>query len=196
MGQHSGKAVIPLGVFTIKAAKLINDILGCFYDDVYENVCESGPRLPFEIVWQIGGSGNGQQNSYAFFQANGEAALLRANGYKNLRKAVSIENCRELYKNALLTRRILIESYRLIKPETDVSEKMFQIDCLLKAFNGEELNGEETLFIGHPMDVFEQAMWKPVFDKSWAACNDDSGYAVNPYKSSVTTMIKKIQGEK
>jgi len=196
MGQHSGKAVIPLGVFTIKAAKLINSILGCFHDGVYEDVHEFGPHLPFEPVWQIGGCGKGRSNSYAFFQANGEAALLRVNGFQNLREAVSIENCRELYKNALLIRRTLIESIRLIRPGTNMNEEMFQIDCLLKAFNGEELNGEEVLFVGHPMDVFEQAMWKPVFDKSWAACNDDSGYAVNPYKSSVTTMIKKIQGEK
>ena len=196
MGKFSGKAVIPLGVFTIKAARLINNVLGCFYDSVWEGAYLYGPRLPFDIVWQIGGNGKGRSNSYAFFQANGEAALLRANAHKDLIEAVSIENCRELYKKSLHIRRTLIESILLIKPNAEMSEEMFQIDCLLKAFNGEELNGKEVLFIGHPMDAFEQAMWKPVFEKSWAACDSEPGCAVNPFKSSVTNMIKKIQGEK
>ncbi len=201
MGQHSGKAVIPLGVYTIKAAHLINKILGNLNDDMWANICKYGaPRMTFEHVYQIGYMAD---YSYVFFQANGEAALLRRHGEENAfkdqpRKApLSIEDCKRIYLNALNIRRILLKSSCILRQNlSHYAEEEFELDCLEKAFNGEELIGKEVLFVGHPMDVFEQAMWQPVFEKSWAVCEDVFKCERNPFKAQVTKMIKQIQGEK
>lgn len=200
MGQHSGKAVIPLGVYTVKAAQLANKVLACLNEGMWAHICKYGaPRMPFEQVFQIGRT---VDYSYVFFQANGEAALLRRHGEESAfkdqprKEPLSIEDCKEIYRNALNVRRILLQSSCILRSDPKFYEKEeFELDCLEKAFNGEELAGREVLFVGHPMDVFEQAMWRPVFEKSWAVCEDTFKCDRNPFKAQVTMTIKKIQGE-
>lgn len=223
MDEIVGKISIGLGIYTIGAAKLMNRIISRFKTNIDTNLTMyESCRLPFVSMDQIGKDkedyayvffqSNGEasllcknlpifKNKKSFdkngnFNGNyaGDTITVTANT-----TSIPLKQCLEIIQTAIDVRIAFVKSYLMLNQSMDLDEHktLFKEIALKKAFNKEELTPEEQKFIGHPLNAplnaFEQAQFKPMFDSFWAQRN--RGWLQPKNKGAITAFIKKTQQE-
>ncbi len=192
-----------LGFYTVEAADIINEILKTHDSYVME-------RYYSQHVFsnKYGTFGLKNETAYVIVMPDGELALEKSNRkLTKLDLTLSNEDALNILKHIVMafleTHKAWVEdpsiwkynNYKEAKKiEAKMSEKLHNINAILKHLNGEELTESEKLIVGRPFNAFEQVELNNLLEELYKNMKDYRGK--NPARGLIRNYIKKIQEQK
>jgi len=196
--------LIKLGLFTVTAADLLNEIL-----KTHDNFPMDRYYSQHVFSNEFGTFGLKDETAYVIVMPDGELALEKFNRKSSRATdySLSTEESLNILKHIITAYAEIYKAWakdpnvwkwynykEAKKIEAKMTDKLNNINAILKHLNGEELTESEKLIVGRPFNAFEQVELNNLLEELYKNMKDWGGK--NPTRSLIRNYIKKIQDKK